>query len=197
MVIAYNIIITAYGFWLPNDPRGSWSDFVGAWELLKYGPATKVATHRSLARVPHDREMRLDANRALKYPAVRFDGAQIQSIARGFARAVTESGYVLHACAVMPDHAHLVLARHERTAEKVTAHLKSFATRQLRADRIHPFERFARPDGSVTEAWAESLWKVFLFAPDEVRRAIRYVENNPVREGLPAQEWEFVVPYGM
>jgi hypothetical protein len=23
-VIAYHVIITNYGFWLPNDPRGSW-----------------------------------------------------------------------------------------------------------------------------------------------------------------------------
>ena len=34
MVRWYHLIISAYGFWLPNDPRGSWSDFVGAWELL-------------------------------------------------------------------------------------------------------------------------------------------------------------------
>src|SRR5687767_13325297 len=123
MVIAYHVIITAHGFWLPNDPRGSWSDFVGAWELFKYGPATKVATHRSLARVPHDRELRLAAKRALKYPAVRFSRVQVASIAQGFARAIADSGYVIHACAIMPDHAHLVPARHERTVERITSHL--------------------------------------------------------------------------
>ena len=42
MVIAYHVIYSMYGFWLPNDPRGSWSDFVGSWELFRYGPATKV-----------------------------------------------------------------------------------------------------------------------------------------------------------
>jgi hypothetical protein len=47
----------------------------------------------------------------------------------------------------------------------------------------------------VPEAWAEGLWKVFLFTPQDVQRAIRYVENNPPREGLPRQDWEFVVPY--
>lgn len=26
----YHLIISGYGFWLPNDPRGSWSEFVGA-----------------------------------------------------------------------------------------------------------------------------------------------------------------------
>jgi REP element-mobilizing transposase RayT len=195
LVIAYHIIITTYGFWLSNDPRGSWSDFVGAWELLKYGRATKVTTHRSLAHVPHDRELRRAAKRALKYPPVRFSPAQVRSIAKGFARAISESGYVVHACALMPDHAHLVVARHQRTAERITSHLKSFSTRQLRADGLHPFERFARADGSVPEAWGEGLWKVFLFTPQDVERAIRYVEDNPVRDGFSPQEWDYVVPY--
>ncbi|HUT10853.1 MAG TPA: hypothetical protein VMY42_10175 [Thermoguttaceae bacterium] len=49
MVLAYHVIFGAYGFWLPNDPRGSWSDFVGSWELARFGKATKVSTRRSLA----------------------------------------------------------------------------------------------------------------------------------------------------
>src|SRR6478672_7266993 len=98
-VLAYHIIITPYGFWLPNDARGSWSDFVGAWELLKFGRATKVTTHRSLAQMPHDREKRLSAKQSLKYPAVRFTAKHIQSIAKGFARAAGEAGYVVYACA--------------------------------------------------------------------------------------------------
>ena len=105
MVRAFHLIITAYGFWLPNDPRGSWSDFVGAWELLRYGRATRVTTHRSLAKKPHDRELRLAAKRALKYPAVRFSAAQITSVATGFARAATEARYVvspLPSCATTP-----------------------------------------------------------------------------------------------
>jgi hypothetical protein len=28
MILGYHVIFGAYGFWLPNDPRGSWSDFV-------------------------------------------------------------------------------------------------------------------------------------------------------------------------
>ena len=26
MVIAQHLVFTTYGFWLPNDPRGSWSE---------------------------------------------------------------------------------------------------------------------------------------------------------------------------
>ena len=66
MVLGHHLIISAYGFWLPNDPRGSWSDFVRAWELTKFGDATKVTTHRSVAGVPHDRQLRMAAKEALK-----------------------------------------------------------------------------------------------------------------------------------
>ncbi len=50
MILGHHLIISAYGFWLPNDPRGSWSDFVRAWEIAKFGDATKVETRRSVAR---------------------------------------------------------------------------------------------------------------------------------------------------
>jgi hypothetical protein len=36
MVIASHVIVGMYGFWLPNDERGSWSDFIGSWELLRF-----------------------------------------------------------------------------------------------------------------------------------------------------------------
>lgn len=35
-VIAYHLILTTYGFWLPNDPRGSGSD-----------PVARVNSHGS------------------------------------------------------------------------------------------------------------------------------------------------------
>ena len=74
MVLGYHIILSAYGFWLPNDPRGSWSDFVASWELFKFGPATKVTGKRSYAHDPHDAATRRAAKAALKYPPVRFNG---------------------------------------------------------------------------------------------------------------------------
>ena len=50
MPLAYHVVLGAYGFWLPNDPRGSWSDYVRSWELfVAGGPATKTETGRSVA----------------------------------------------------------------------------------------------------------------------------------------------------
>src|SRR3954466_10705002 len=109
MIVGYHVIFSAYGFWLPNDPRGSWTDFVGSWELFRYGPATKTTETRSVAHADHDRAARRAAKQALKHPAVRFTEDQVRSVARGFAGYVERSGLKIWACAIMPDHVHLVL----------------------------------------------------------------------------------------
>src|SRR5437762_2582553 len=119
MVLASHVVITAYGFWLPNDPRGSWSDFVRNWELLQFGPATKVSTRRSLARAPHDAALRAAAKQALRYPVVRFSGEQAALIGTAFARRAGLSGYVILACSILSRHIHLVIARHHFHVEQV------------------------------------------------------------------------------
>jgi hypothetical protein len=74
MVLASHVIFGAYGFWLPNDPRGSWSEFVGAWDLFRYGPATKTSERRSVAHRTHDIAGRMAAKKALDRAAVKFNG---------------------------------------------------------------------------------------------------------------------------
>src|SRR5438552_9404237 len=99
MVLGYHIIFSAYGFWLPNDPRGSWSEFVGAWELfLAAGKATKTDERRSVAHQPHDRELRRAGKEALSRPPVKFNGIQARAIGRGFAEYVAKSGVPVWAC---------------------------------------------------------------------------------------------------
>jgi REP-associated tyrosine transposase len=80
MVLASHIIFTAYGFWLPNDPRGSWSDFVRSWELMFFGKATKTDERRSVADVEHDWELRRAARKGLKFPPAKFTGEQALAI---------------------------------------------------------------------------------------------------------------------
>jgi len=195
MIRAYHAIFTAYGFWLPNDPRGSWSDFVRSWELLGFGEATKVSTRQSLAANPHDHQHRQAAKEALTYPCVRFTGLQALSIANGFRRAMDESGYVLHACSILPEHVHVVVAKHSRTIERIVGHLKTRATQQLAQDERHPLAGCRTADGTCPSPWARRCWRVYLNDARHVLHAIEYVEKNPVREGKPPQKWSFVVPY--
>jgi REP element-mobilizing transposase RayT len=193
MVLATHIIFTAYGFWLPNDPRGSWSDFVAAWELfLKGGKATKVDTRRSLAHDDHDAAKRRQTKGALKQPPVRFNGLQAISIAHGFAKAISESAYRVLACSIMPDHVHLVVERHAHEARAIVRHLKGRASQELSADLLHPFAHLVGADGTVPTPWVRNCWRVFLDTPGGVSRAVHYVEQNPVREGFKLQQWSFV-----
>lgn len=194
MLFGFHLILSAYGFWLPNDPRGSWSDFVGAWELFRYGPATKVTTRKSVARASHDVALRRAAKSALKYEPVIFTDDQIFTIANGFATAAREGGYLIHACAILPDHTHLVLGPHERPIGQIAGHLKGKASMALRAAGLHPFEKQVEPDGSVPTCWARDYWKVYIYSEDHMHRAVEYVEKNPVKEGRAKQVWDFITP---
>jgi REP element-mobilizing transposase RayT len=185
-------MMSAYGFWLPNDPRGSWSEFVGAWELLKFGGPTKVEGKRSYAHDPHDRQRRLNAKSSLKYPPVRLDGAQRAAVGEGFGRAAAEGEYRVHACCVGYDHAHLVIARHDRTIEQIATHLKSKSSMALRRAGCHPLAQFPRGD-SIPTPWSVGCWSVFINDEAQLRAAIDYVKRHPGKEGLPAQQWTFVV----
>jgi REP element-mobilizing transposase RayT len=195
-VRAYHVIFGAYGFWLPNDPRGSWSDFVRSWELFRAdGPATKVNTHCSLAGQPHDVQARLRVKEALQYAAVVFNGHQALSVANGFAQMAAKAQYQVYACAILPEHVHLVLCRYRYAVETMVRLLKAEATRQLIKDGRHPLARSQLPDGSVPSPWERKRWKVFLDDDEGIVAAIAYVEQNPIKEGKRPQHWQFVVPF--
>ena len=153
-VLAYHLIITAYGFWLPNDPRGSWSEFVRAWDLFRAGgKATKISDHRSVAHVPHDRAKRLETKKHVVREAVRFSGLQARAIANGFADYVRRSGCIIFACAVMPDHVHFVVERFRYPIEKVARQLKAAATTSLFDERLHPFQTEHYADRRAPSPW--------------------------------------------
>jgi REP element-mobilizing transposase RayT len=185
-MLASHIILSFHSFWLPNDPRGSWSDFVGHWELLRFGHATKVDTHRSLAAEPHNRQARLSAKKSLKYPEIKLTGREALAVGHGFSTAIAESNYQCHACAILPEHVHLVIAATPRPFEQLFSHLKGRATQALIREAGWPTDR---------PLWARGGWKVFLDRPEDVLRAIRYVEQNPIKEGKPFQSWPFVQPF--
>jgi len=190
MVRAYHVIFSTYGFWLPNDPRGSWSDYVRSWEVFRHGAATKTVLRRSLARDEHDRRKRRAAKQSLRYRPVTFTGRQALSVAEGFRNAIARSGYRFGACAILGDHVHAVIARCGQDIRKVVGQLKGEATKQLKRDALHPFGHLADPPSP----WGRRGWNVFLDSDEAISRAVRYVEQNPVKEGKPLQKWSFVVP---
>ncbi len=198
MVIGYHCVVSPYGFWLPNDPRGSWSDFVRCWELLRFGSATKVDTHRSVAHKSISRQQRQqkdDAKRSLLYPPVQFDARQIQIIADALADGVARSGFQIYAAAILKDHSHWVIGRHSYPIEQVVNRLKGAATRELTAREAHPLAGYRDSAGKIPSPWAQGLWKVFLSTPGDIDRSARYAAENLRREGMEPQNWPFLVPF--
>lgn len=195
VILAYHVIFGAYGFWLPNDPRGSGSGKVWAEHLKAFGPATKVNTRHSVADQPHDRQARFEAKRHLLYPPVRFNGLQARAVARGIGDTCATFNLGIHACCVMPDHVHLVIARHGETIEVLTGFLKRSATRRLAQEGLHPLSDFTTSNGRNPSPWVRGGWYVFLDTPQRVIRAIEYVNANPVKAGMKPQKWSFVQPY--
>jgi REP element-mobilizing transposase RayT len=194
-MLAMHLIFGAYGFWLPNDPRGSWSTFVRAYHLYKAaGDATKVSTRDSLAAQPHDHHARLAAKQHLARPAVTFNGLQARAIARGVALVVPKIELQVFAFSIMPDHVHTVVGAHSMDGQEVIACLKRAGTKRLNREGLHPFRDRPRSNGKFPSPWAEGGWVVFLDTVSEVRSRIKYVEENPLKAGLKPQRWSFVAP---
>jgi REP element-mobilizing transposase RayT len=123
----------------------------------------------------------------LQHPALTLDEAARNEIANSFAEVITNEKYTCYACAIMPDHVHVLIRKHKHHAEQMIENLKTNSRLRLSASsfrtRNHP-------------TWTGGHgWKVFLDHPDEVRRTIGYIERNPLPLGLPIQSWPFVETY--
>ena len=185
MVIAYHLIWTAYGYWLPNDPRGSMSktiasDVIADLGTLHFGRKKVQPSSREV------REFRDRAKNALKYPLLDFKLAEFSAIAAGFADAIRRQNYTCYACAIMPDHVHMILRKHKHQAEEMLENLQETSRLQLCTTGLRSFDH---------PVWGGPGWKVFLDTPAAIRRTIGYIEKNPVQWKLPRQSWSFVKPY--
>ena len=190
-IIAWHLVMCMYGFWLPNDPRGSWSRHVGSKALYDIGGLATGGKHtRSVAAVRHDHVLRVAAKSALKFPPVTLSGIQARAVGRGFAQACHEAHYQIYACAIMPDHVHLVLRCPSRTLGITIGHFKAQAARRLHEEGISPCPA-ARSGKDQASVWGEGKWCGYL-NQFELPRAIAYVEGNPIKAGLPSQTWSFV-----
>jgi REP element-mobilizing transposase RayT len=195
-MLGWHLTFSTYGFWLPNDERGSGSTRVRAQHIYEAGgEATKVFTTHSVASRPHDVRARVKAKESLKYPPVNLSGVQARAAARGIAAVLPKVDLVIHACAIMPDHVHVVAAAHRFDGDEIIACLKRASTRGMNDERLHPQRESARISGKHPSPWAERGWKVKLYTSKQMHAAIRYVQRNPIRAGFKPQRRSFVVPY--
>jgi REP element-mobilizing transposase RayT len=186
LVIAHHLIWTAYGQWLPNDPRGSGSDQITSHLIAQLGELHQGRKHiQPCGQVIRD--FYDQAQSLLKHSVHRFSLAQIQCIADAFNQVIMDRKYTCYACAIMPDHVHVILRKHRDDAETMMEHLKQHSADALRQSEALPRNHPVWSGGNG--------WKVFLYHPDDVERTIRYMNKNPCQSRIPDQSWEFVKPY--
>ena len=188
MIHGYHVILPMYGFWLPNDPRGSWSDYVRRWEIARFGRPLKTLDRKELNELTEEEIQDRDAAKAaLSYPPVSISDEQASTIAEGFSSQVQKSHYTIWACSIMPEHTHLVLARHAYHVERMVNLLKGACTTEMMKVGNHPLRSNASPGDRPPRMWSAHEWKVYLDSDDSIRQAIAYVERNPENEGKPPQ----------
>lgn len=123
----------------------------------------------------------------LTHPLVWFDAVMRDVIARAFAEVVAREGYMCWACAVLRNHAHLVVRVHRDRHEVMWRKLADEA-------RIRLIDLLLVPESHPV--WSERPYSRFCYTPEGVQGRIGYVEDNPDKEGLQRQRWGFVTSYG-
>lgn len=185
LVIGHHIMWTLYGWWLPNDPRGSTSrtirnDWVAELGELHFGRKQVLPAFREV------RDFQNSSATVLKHSQLAFDAGEFFAVAEAMGNAIRQRNYTCYACAVMPDHIHLLIHKHRDLAEDMIEKIQALSRERLIEVGLRTSDH---------PVWTRGGWKVFLDHPDAMRRTIRYIENNPVKQRLPRQDWPFVTPY--
>jgi REP element-mobilizing transposase RayT len=185
IIIAHHLVLMGYAHWLPNDLRGSGSDTIRNEILKDLGDI-----HPGRKRIQPDRnELRAFHHHAqplLEQEVIWFNQEMRNEIARAFAAVAANFNYKIYACAILRNHAHLVVPRHAHRHDILWRTFAEAAAQQLR-------ERFNLP--ARHRIWGNRPYSKFLYTPDDVHGRIVYVNDNPEKEGLPRQHWDFISEY--
>lgn len=186
-IIAHHLVLTLYGHWGVNDPRGS-----GSVESIdpKFAPLGPIHHGRKPPEEQPSREelgaYHREHEELLNFPVFWVDEAKRQATAEAFGEVIRSRKYTCYACAILSNHAHLVIRIHRDRADAMMQHLMDASRLRLRTF----------PDiASDHPVWSAQPYKVFLYTPQDVRTRISYVQKNPREEGLPPQHYDFVKVY--
>jgi len=185
MVIAHHLILTGYGHWLPGDPRGSMSREVRTEGMIGRGEP-HYGRRRNQPTRPELRRFRREAEARLQHPVLWFEEEPRRHIGEAFGQVIVAERLTCYACAVLRNHAHLVVRKHRLRGEEIIDLLKPTSRQALSAKGLLP---------AFHPLWSSDRCDIFKDTPEAVRAAIDYVRLNLPKHNLPEQHWDFVQPY--
>ena len=169
----------------PNDIRGSGSDEIRNELLAELG---EIHPGRKQQQPPRSelKAFHSQAKPLLEQEILWFDDQMRNAIVESFARSAAQFGYRIWACAVLRNHAHLVVQRHKHSHEVIW---RTFAEGSRQSLRV------VADLSDRHRVWGERPYSKFLYTPEDIRTRIKYVNENPGKENLPRQDWKLVVGY--
>ena len=126
------------------------------------------------------------AEHELEHSILWFDSAKRQVISDAFSEVMESHRYTCFACAILANHAHLIIRKHRDHAEDMIFTLRKDSAKWLRRLADVPNDH---------PVWSSDQFKKYLNTPHDINRTIRYVENNPTQSNLPLQRFDFVKPF--
>lgn len=185
MIIAHHLILTGYGHWLPNDPRGSMSVETYAPKLaaLARGHFGRKAKQPSLAEL---RAFHRTAERFLAHKVLWFDAAQRDALARAVGATVRKEKLTCYACAALRDHVHLLLRRHRLSGRELFRLFREALRARLDASGMVP---------KGHPVFSADVCVLYKSDPRAVRDCARYIQANFRKHGLKPVTHDFVSPY--
>ncbi len=188
-MIAVHLVLTLYGHWAVNDPRGSGSsDFIDD----KFEPLGPIHFGRKPAQQQPARKELKEFHAAheelLNFPLLWIDDAKRKATADAIDEVIRAQSYTCYACAICANHLHLLIRTHKHDALTIWNHFAECIRHRLRL-------RFPHEISLHHPVISARPYKVFLYHPQEVWNRIDYIQHNPQKEKLPLQRWDFVVPY--
>ena len=184
-VIALHLVIHGYGHWLANDPRGSGSTELREEKFADLGPV-HAGRKRDQPSKKDLREFYRGAEPRLEYQTLWFDEPARTVIASAFEQICKRHRYTAWACAVLQNHAHLLLRIHRDPGDLMWEHVAVGARNALwdaeLVTRGHP-------------VWSNRPYVVFKTTVPMVRGCVKYIEDNPEKHHLPRQFYPWIAKY--
>ena len=127
-----------------------------------------------------------EAETLLAHPVIRFDATQIAAIGNAIGEAIQRAPYTCYACAIMPDHVHLVIRKHRHRAEEMIELLQDATRLRLSA------RAWFRP---TIPCGRSAVGRRFSIRRRRCVRALRMSRGILSQRGCRHGEWPFVKIY--
>ena len=175
-------------------------DFPGLVQLVTFRladsmPASRRGEWQHLLAIEDVREKRTKLESYLDrgHGCCRLHDPSVAQLSEETLLHFHEARYEMLAWCVMPNHAHVLLHVWETPLWKLVRSWKQYIQTQANAMERRPP---ARPERNVTPnspcqrpalQWQREYWDTYMREEEQELKAVRYIENNPVKAGFCAQ----------